>query len=721
VADVIPVNPILESISSGVSALPLAVAAGAQVSSPREGGFAVTLAAAQGLSAPSSLRSSPDGSGEGEPPRVAGESANPQAASPAGSGGQTHQPKKSSNGSAPMSANIVPAPAALTASAIPDIALPVSLAPSPSVAADPAIFATVQNPGIVTGNISAVAGTGGGAAQPPSKLSTSLGVALPTTASTLTDDQARSVTGNSQSFSFFSTAERQLSTVITANAASGAQQKSFETEPAPTLMAANVQPSLISFASGKSSSVDGQPAPSASSTNATSPIPAVPNIPAEPIVETAQVIAAALPGPTSSANGVFAVGRAAVAQPSQSAASNAVDANEVSAVGTEPAAQQNVGSDAGDQLAAIVNASAVSSPIVSTVTASLPVRAAARPVVSKAVAEDATANHGAASTPTSASSSGSNSAGGGSAASQTPFAVFFSDTGAGAGAEGAFSALPKMILPVNAAGHASSAVPSVATSGNTSDSVHSNAAQPVAAAGSGKQTPSGSQTENSLAATPHKDADANATNATTDPAPTLVAPVPAAPAPAPVAVVGQSSLPATPGDGLPKADPSQAGAENSATPVPVTPQAVPVALPGPVQMAQMVSRVGQAEMRIGMTTSAFGSVEVRTVIHASDVGVIIGSEKGDLRTLLANEMPVITNSLQQQSLRLNSVNFMQGFAFSNNASGGESQQRSFSPAPSPANPGSANPASSETPQDDSLEAPSMAAFRGGASSLSILA
>jgi len=96
----------------------------------------------------------------------------------------------------------------------------------------------------------------------------------------------------------------------------------------------------------------------------------------------------------------------------------------------------------------------------------------------------------------------------------------------------------------------------------------------------------------------------------------------------------------------------------------------------------MVSRVGQSEMRIGMNTSAFGTVDVRTVVHASDVGLVIGSEKGDLRGLMSNEMPGITNSLQQQNLRLNSVSFMQGFASlgnGNGSGGGDSQQRFFVP------------------------------------------
>jgi len=119
-----------------------------------------------------------------------------------------------------------------------------------------------------------------------------------------------------------------------------------------------------------------------------------------------------------------------------------------------------------------------------------------------------------------------------------------------------------------------------------------------------------------------------------------------------------------------------------------------------------------------MNTSAFGGVEVRTVVHASDVGLIIGSEKGDLRGLLGNEMPAITNSLQQQNLRLNSVNFTQGSAFSNNSSGGgaSQQQRSFVPAPA-----YVNSALSEATVEDPAEALLAVEFGGGGSSLSILA
>ncbi len=127
-----------------------------------------------------------------------------------------------------------------------------------------------------------------------------------------------------------------------------------------------------------------------------------------------------------------------------------------------------------------------------------------------------------------------------------------------------------------------------------------------------------------------------------------------------------------PAPAAPTGDASNAAAE-------LPPATLPT--PGPVQMAQMVTRASQSEMRIGLTTSAFGSVEVRTVVHAGDVGLSVGSEKGDLHSLLSNELPTIANSLQQQSLRLTQVSFHQGSGLSgNSSSGGGSQQQRFTPS-----------------------------------------
>jgi len=196
---------------------------------------------------------------------------------------------------------------------------------------------------------------------------------------------------------------------------------------------------------------------------------------------------------------------------------------------------------------------------------------------------------------------------------------------------------------------------------------------------------------------------------------TGAAPAPAPPTPAAATLVlGGPAAPVT--DTLPKPDPLPTAAPATpASSAPLSAETLAAAVPGPVQVAQLVTRIGQTEMRIGMNTSAFGNVEVRTVVHANDVGLVIGSEKGDLRTLLTNDMPAITNTLQQQNLRLNSVNFMQGFAFSNNASGGDSQQRSFVPARAAANSGL-----SEAIANDAME-PLPAVEFGGGGSLSILA
>lgn len=95
-------------------------------------------------------------------------------------------------------------------------------------------------------------------------------------------------------------------------------------------------------------------------------------------------------------------------------------------------------------------------------------------------------------------------------------------------------------------------------------------------------------------------------------------------------------------------------------------------------MAQVVSRAAQSEMRIGLNTSSFGNVEVRTVVHATDAGVSIGSEKGDLRSLLAPELPGVASALQQQNVRLTHVSFQQqGFAFSSDSAGGNAHSRAF--------------------------------------------
>jgi hypothetical protein len=134
-------------------------------------------------------------------------------------------------------------------------------------------------------------------------------------------------------------------------------------------------------------------------------------------------------------------------------------------------------------------------------------------------------------------------------------------------------------------------------------------------------------------------------------------------------------------------------------------------------MAQMVTHASQSEMHIGLNTSAFGAVDVHTVVHASEVGLTVGSEKGDLHSLLSNELPTIANSLQQQSMRLTQVSFHQGSGLSgNSSSGGGYQQQRFTSSPAQATSSSSSPDTTEIPT-----APDYGNTLGRGAGLSILA
>jgi hypothetical protein len=303
------------------------------------------------------------------------------------------------------------------------------------------------------------------------------------------------------------------------------------------------------------------------------------------------------------------------------------------------------------------------------------------------------------------------------AGNQTPFSVFFSS--AGPGTESAASSLPKLILPPNGTAlRDSHGTGANASSTNTQNSPSSSTGL---SNGASSNTPPSmkdsldSSASESLQTAPvlHRDTDGNAAGAQLAVAATGTTAVAAPAPPSSAAITLPLASPAQGSESLQKPElPSAPAAPPGAAPAS---EALPTPVAGPVQVAQMANRIGQSEMRIGMNTSAFGSVEVRTVVHANDVGLVIGSEKGDLRTLLANDMPAITNTLQQQNLRLNSVNFMQGFAFSNNASGGgDSRQQSF--VPTRAASGGGSP---EATVDDSLESSAAGAYAG--SGLSILA
>jgi hypothetical protein len=327
----------------------------------------------------------------------------------------------------------------------------------------------------------------------------------------------------------------------------------------------------------------------------------------------------------------------------------------------------------------------------------------------------------------------------GGSGSQTPFSVFFSASDAENSS--ALSALPKIVLPANGfAAHGLFTGGNAAVSGSSSQGAQGAGAQ-NAVASSGNGVGAASKTSSAATAppsqnggTPVKDSAASPTVANVVgqaaagsassgnpisgdslPAGSSLTAATAGPQVASSAAASLAGASAPPQElpvksgttaQIPPANPSPAGN---------APQPLPGAAPGPVQVAQIANRVGQAEMRIGMNTSAFGSVEVRTTVHASEVGLTIGSEKGDLRSLLGNEMPAIASNLQQQNLRLNNVSFTQGFASPNHGGGGNPQQQAFVPRPAYSGAEAAASPSAEMADEGDAQ------LAGGAGGLSILA
>ncbi len=108
----------------------------------------------------------------------------------------------------------------------------------------------------------------------------------------------------------------------------------------------------------------------------------------------------------------------------------------------------------------------------------------------------------------------------------------------------------------------------------------------------------------------------------------------------------------------------------------------PTALPaaGAVEVARLVAGVAQSEMHIGLRTQAFGSVEVHTVVRDSQVGLTVGSERGDLRALLAPEVSGLQTTFRQQDLRFDNIRFLETSAGTTAgfSGGADSQPRSSS-------------------------------------------
>jgi hypothetical protein len=719
--DVAAVIAILEAIPNNISALP-AVGSPAPLSSgaPASGGFAAKLAAAQGVAAASGSQTAADeaATSEGSVAESAGTAANLNGRIPWGN----TPAKKLTGGNLPLQGSAWSGANMVVPGFVPAMANQILLSLQTNAirvgAPEPALnLIPRETSGHADGQETAPVGVG----HLP-VLSTSMGESFSAKLSSVisapsAETPYASILSNASAISSADSIAQPASGISMREVApvgvtSDLQGESVSAED--TLLAENTSSSSLSTANA-------QPISTASWQNAAlSPaggvaIDGTGN-------DTADAIArAGRSEPTLLARVDFGVGPAAGVQSSAGASVpySPASASAPAENPIDPAAQPGTGNGPPAILSGALPALPALNPV-----GPLAARSALRGAAPRAeVASPGIRTAGAtAQISTSASTSLTNEAGNEStAASQTPFSIFFSSPGPGT--ESAASALPKMILPATNSSirdiHIGSdgsnvSVPSAAHGGGSTSNVAQNAAPPDS--GDTNAGPSGSLSLSSSIST------AQALHA--DPAVVAAAPAAAAPSPA-----GADSSAAT----LPlvqpvtsiantKASSTTPAAGNPATPLPASPDAAPVPATGPVQIAQMVSRVGQAEMRIGVNTSAFGSVEVRTVVHASDVGLTIGSEKGDLRGLLGNEMPAITNSLQQQNLRLSSINFTQGFASSSHGSeGGNSHQQSFVPVVPASASSSSSPISPEIAAEDFTDPRPLAGFSGGSGSLSILA
>lgn len=98
-----------------------------------------------------------------------------------------------------------------------------------------------------------------------------------------------------------------------------------------------------------------------------------------------------------------------------------------------------------------------------------------------------------------------------------------------------------------------------------------------------------------------------------------------------------------------------------------------------INLARVVDGLRRSEMHIGLRTAAFGAVEVHTVIKENQVGLSVGTEKGDLKTLLATEVPTLRAALHHQDLHFEGIRFLSDNSGvrSDLGSGGHSEERPF--------------------------------------------
>jgi len=97
--------------------------------------------------------------------------------------------------------------------------------------------------------------------------------------------------------------------------------------------------------------------------------------------------------------------------------------------------------------------------------------------------------------------------------------------------------------------------------------------------------------------------------------------------------------------------PDETAPAGSGHPVPES-AAAAQAMPALMPSAHHLERMGQTELRVGVTTSAFGNVEVRTAVADNHVAASVVTGHSELRAAMVAEMPSLQQAMEQHHLRL---------------------------------------------------------------------
>jgi len=76
---------------------------------------------------------------------------------------------------------------------------------------------------------------------------------------------------------------------------------------------------------------------------------------------------------------------------------------------------------------------------------------------------------------------------------------------------------------------------------------------------------------------------------------------------------------------------------------------------GPVQVAKLIERAGQTELRVGIQAGEFGNVGIRTSMVHSQFSAEISVERGELGRVLSAELPALRDRLAEQRVPVSNI------------------------------------------------------------------